>query len=177
MQLDTQQLANGIDIQARSNDAESADNACSARADIRLTGYVVKVDPIAVITCYNALCTQHDSVFTLVTQLIQLFGKGLCIELCSCFCACADKYVMRMVMMVIAAASAAAALTVVMMMLVLMIMLMTTAIAMLIVMVMMLMLVVMLVLVTAAVAVLIVVVMMLVLVHQMLHIVPESILS
>ena len=99
MQLDAQQLADGINIQARADDAKSADDAGSTRADIRLAGHVVKVDPVSPVPCHDALGTQYDAVFALVAQLVQLLGKRLRIEFCGGFRTCADKYVMGVMVM------------------------------------------------------------------------------
>ena len=55
MQLDAQQRTDSVNIKIRSDDAQSADDACRTRADVGLTGNVVKVDPVAVVPCYDAL--------------------------------------------------------------------------------------------------------------------------
>ena len=68
-------------MDTRADDAESADDAGASDSHVRLTGNVVKVEPLAVNSLYDALGAQNEAVGLLVVQsgedLLQLLGGEL----------------------------------------------------------------------------------------------------
>ena len=56
-----EQLLKLMLVELGADDAKSADNRCTARADVCLTGNVIEVDPSTLGILYDALCAEHDS--------------------------------------------------------------------------------------------------------------------
>ena len=111
-------------IYLRADNAEPSDSTGAAGADIRNSGNVVKVYPLAVLTGYDALCTENDTVLLFVTEaaeysadLVLSVGVG---SLSSPACEYLVSVVMMMfVVMVMIVTAAGAVRTVVVMMLML----------------------------------------------------------
>ena len=71
--LDFKGCMNLFDVNISTDYADSSDDSCTAYSYIRFARYVVKVNPLAVLTCYNALCTENHAIFVLVFQSRQDF--------------------------------------------------------------------------------------------------------
>ena len=141
-------------IDAGADNTNTADNRGGAVSYVRLTGNVIKVDPLAVLCGNYSLCAEDHTVVALVESL-ENGGNALCGEFLGGFYTVAGEYLISMVVMVMIMAAAIAVLVMIVVM-----MIMAAAITVLVVIV-----VVMLVLVAAAITVLgVIVVVMLVLV-------------
>ena len=120
-----EQRSQGVLLQLGADDAQTAGDTSSAITDLHLTGNIVKVQPLAVRTGYNALGPQHLAVvagiqgFQRGSQLLLPVGVG------GLFTP-AGKYLIGMVMMVMVVMfmAAAAALIVIVILIVMVVMLM-----------------------------------------------------
>ena len=52
---DTEQFGNLVLIDMRTDHAQTSDDTCGTVADIYLTGNIVEVDPLAVLSCDDSL--------------------------------------------------------------------------------------------------------------------------
>ena len=95
-----EQCSQCIFLNVRTNDAESAGGGSTACPNVRCTRYIVKVNPLAICSGNNALCTQNHTILFCIFELFQCRLNFFCgIRLCR-FYAPAGEYFICMVMMV-----------------------------------------------------------------------------
>ena len=171
-ELKSENLLYFIIVDAGADDTKSADDTCCAIANVGLCGNVIEVDPLSVLTLYDALGTQNHTEGVILREGLENtlnLGDG---ELLGGLTAEAGEYLVSVVMVVTVVMTSTGAMLVVVVMVMLVFVTVTSAFAMLIVVVVMMLV---LVTVTSAFAMLVVVVvMMLVLVAMMLVIVTVS---
>jgi len=92
-------------VYAAADDAESSDDACTAAADIRIPGHIVKVYPLSVGGVHNALGTKYHAVFFGIFKLGKNGADTLLAEFRSGFHSpgC-ENLICMMVMMLVAIA-------------------------------------------------------------------------
>ena len=149
--LQAEELSDAAFIQLGADDTQAAHHVGSAVADIQLAGDEVEVDPLAVLTGHDALCTQNDAVLAGI-QLLQNGADLLSGVLPGSLTAPGGEDlvgVVMMMVMVMAAAGAVFTMLMVVMMLMLVVMVVTAA-ALLTMLVMMVMLMVMVMMLMAA---------------------------
>ncbi len=174
-----EQLSNCVLFDLGAYNAESADSSCTACADIRYSGNVVKVDPLTVLAGNYALCSEYHAVLLFVSEGFKCGSYLLSRVAFRSLNAPACKYFISMVvvMMIVIVAAAGAVRTVVMVMMMFMLVLIIMVV---VVMMFMLVLVIMVVVVMMFMLVLIimvVVMMMFVLVLIMVMVVMMLMLS
>ena len=155
-ELKSENLLYFIIVDARADDTKSADDTCCAIANVRLCGNVIEVDPLSVLTLYDALGTQNHTEGVILREGLENtlnLGDG---ELLGGLTAEAGEYLVSVVMVVTVVMTSALAMLVVVVMVMLVIVTVTSALAMLVVVVMVML---MIVTVTSAFAMLVVVVM------------------
>ena len=142
------QLGDLMLINVRSDYAKTSDHSCRAVAYVCFSGYVVKVDPLSVLACYDSLSAQYDTVLHRILQLVQTLGNAFLGKFLSGLTTEAFKHLVSMVMVmtvvvlmivIVIVATAGAMFTVFMMMLVLVFMLMLMLVFMLVMMVVIMM--------------------------------------
>lgn len=126
------QLGDLMLINVRSDYAKTSDHGCRAVAYVCFSGYVVKVDPLSVLACYDSLSAQYDTVLHRILQLVQTLGNAFLGKFLSGLTTEAFKHLVSMVMVmtvvvlmivIVIVATAGAMFTVFMMMLMLVFML------------------------------------------------------
>ena len=161
MSVDAKEGCDGALVKLCADDAKATDDIGSARADADLLGYVVEVDPRAVLARYDTLRAKHGSVLAAVKGVKRVadlvLGKGL-----RSFATPIGEYLVGMVvvMMLVVMMVATALALVIVVMVMLMLVMVAAALALVIVVMVMLMLV----MVAAALALFIVVMMVLMIV-------------
>ena len=181
-----EQLGNSVLFDLGAYNAESADSSCTACADIRYSGNVVKVDPLTVLAGNYALCSEYHAVLLFVSEgfkcgsylLSRVAFRSLNAPACKYFI----SMVVVMMIVIVAAAGAVRTVVVVMMfMLVLVIMVVVMMMFMLVlvimvvvVMMLMLVLIIMVVVVMMFVLVLIIVVVVVMMLMLMLSLFKKS---
>ena len=156
-ELKSENLLYFIVVDAGADDTNSADNTCCAIANVRLCGNVIEVDPLSVLTLYDALGTENHTEGVILGECLENalnLSKG---ELLGGLTAEAGEYLVSVVMVVTVVMTSALAMLVVVVMVMLVLVTVASALAMLIVVVVMMLV---LVTVTSAFAMLIVVVVM-----------------
>ena len=123
--LHLEQPANPALVDICSDYADSSCNLGASVSYIRFSGHIVKVNPLTVFTCYNALCSKYKAIFVLIFYCSQYFSYLFLSKLFGRLNAYAVKDFICMVvafMVVIVAAAAVVIMVVVMMVFMVMIM-------------------------------------------------------
>ena len=160
--MSAEKLSNSFFVYLGADNAEPSDSSCTACADIRNAGNVVKVYPLTVLTGYDTLRTEDDSELFLVAETAENSLDLILSVSVGSFLAPAGEYFVSMVvvmMLVVVIVTAAGAVRTVVVMVFMFVMIVMMVMFMLVVIVMMLMLV-MVMIVTAAGAVRTVIVVM-----------------
>ena len=169
---DTEQFGDLMLVNVRTDHAKTADNSSGTVSDICFTGNIVEVDPVAVLTCYDTLGAEDDTVLNGVLKLCEARGDlilgeflgGLTAEAFeNIICMMVVMLVVMMMLMIMTAAGAIRTMLVIVMLMMSMIVMMFIMImAMVVIMFMMVML------MMAPAVTLVIVVMMLVIVVVMM---------
>ena len=70
MMRQAEQLCERVLVNIRADNAQSTDHIRAADTHVRLAGYIVEVDPLAVLAGDNALCTQNGAVSINVAEML-----------------------------------------------------------------------------------------------------------
>ena len=123
--LHLEQLTNLALVDICSDYADSSGNLGASVSYIRFSRHIVKVNPLTVFTCYNALCSKYKAIFVLIFYCSQYFSYLFLSKLFGRLNAYAVKYFICMVvafMVVIVTAAAMVVMVEVMMVFMMMLM-------------------------------------------------------
>ena len=147
---DTEQFGDLMLVNVRTDHAKTADNSSGTASDICFTGNIVEVDPVAVLTCYDTLGAEDDTVLNGVLKLCEARGDlilgeflgGLTAEAFeNIVCMMVVMLVVMMMLMIMTAAGAIRTmLVIVMLMMSMIVMMFIMSMAMVVIMFMMVML-------------------------------------
>lgn len=172
---DTEQLGDFVLVDMRADDTQASDDARGAVAYVCLTGDIVEVDPLTVLTCDDTLGAQNDAILNGVLKLVQAGSDLLFGELLGGFTAEALKHfvgmvmvVMPFVMVVVVMAAASTAFAVVMIVVMFMFVIIIVIVFMIMLVMMLVLMFIMLMIVATAGAVLAVLVMVIMVVMVMI---------
>ena len=130
--LHLEQLANLALVDICSDYADSSGNLGASVSYIRFSRHIVKVNPLTVFTCYNALCSKYKAIFVLIFYCSQYFSYLFLSKLFGRLNAYAVKDFICMVvafMVVIVTAAAVVVMVVVMVVFMVMVVVIVTAAA------------------------------------------------
>jgi len=140
--LSAEKLSNSFFVYLGADNAEPSDSSCTACADIRNAGNVVKVYPLTVLTGYDTLRTEDDSELLLVAETAENSLDLILSVSVGSFLAPAGEYFVSMVVMmmlvvvIVTAAGAVRTVVVVVFMFVMIVMFMLVVIVMMLMLVM-----------------------------------------
>jgi len=136
---DTEQFGDLMLVNVRTDHAKTADNSSGTVSDICFTGNIVEVDPVAVLTCYDTLGTEDDTVLNGVLKLCEARGDlilgeflgGLTAEAFeNIVCMMVVMLVVMMMLMIMTAAGAIRTMLVIVMLMMLMMIIMSMVVMM-----------------------------------------------
>ena len=67
------QITDSIFCKSRANDTQPTGDICAASSDIDFSGHIVKMQPLTILSLYNALCPQHCTKFPTIQGLQSKF--------------------------------------------------------------------------------------------------------
>lgn len=136
-----EQLGYSVLFDLGAYNAESADSSCTACADIRYSGNVVKVDPLTVLAGNYALCSEYHAVLLFVSEGFKCGSYLLSRVAFRSLNAPACKYFISMVvvMMIVVVAAAGAVRTVVVVMMFMLVLVIMVVVVMMFVLVLVIM--------------------------------------
>ena len=172
-----EQLCNCVLFYLGADNAETSDSTCAACADIRYSGDVVEVYPLAVLAGNYALCSEYHAVLLLVSESFKSGGYLLSrVGVGSLNAPACEHLIGMMVVVVMVMASAGAVRVMVVMMLVLVLIVMVMVVMMLMLVLIVMVMVVMMLVLVLVLMVMVVMMLMLSLFKKSLQLVIKGIL-